>query len=268
MIFLAFILLFAHPLFMPNPATAVHNDGEGFSLPDSRVLVKNIQWMGDTGSVYHVRRLRHKPMIDAKWEKKEWRKAGIVRIERHMGSIPAFVPTVEAKMGYDQENVYVIFRVKDRYVQSRILEYNGSVSTESCVEFFFAPDASRPLSYFNLEINAGGTPLIFYITKPMSEIQRLKPEEIQMIEIAHSLPRVVFPEIQEPVTWTIECRIPFTLLEKYTTVTKPDKGSEWRGNFYKTGSRTSNPNYMTWAFVDHPKPNFHLPQFFGTLKFK
>ena len=171
-------------------------------------------------------------------------------------------------MAYDQDNVYVIFRVKDRFVQSRILEYNGSVSTESCVEFFFAPDENRPLSYFNLEINAGGTPLIFYITKPMSEVQKLKKEEIDQIEIAHSLPCVVYPEIQEPVTWTIECRIPISLLEKYTTVTRPEKGAQWKGNFYKTGSRTSNPNYMTWAYVDFPRPNFHLPQYFGTIHFK
>lgn len=222
----------------------------------------------DTSSKYIVKRLKRKPIIDAVWDKPQWKSPGIISIARHMGPLPSFIPTVEAKMAYDEDNVYVIFRVKDKFVQSRILEYNGSVSTESCVEFFFSPDASNPLHYFNLEINAGGTPLIFYITQPMSEIQRLKPEEIEQIEIAHSLPRVVYPEIQEPVTWTIECRIPFSLLEKYTTITHPARGVEWKGNFYKTGSKTSNPNYMTWARVDFPRPNFHLPQFFGTLRFK
>jgi hypothetical protein len=222
----------------------------------------------DTSSKYFAKPLKNKPVIDAVWDKPVWKRIGLIPIARHMGSLPAFVPTVEAKMAYDQDNVYVIFRVKDRFVQSRILEYNGSVSTESCVEFFFAPDENRPLSYFNLEINAGGTPLIFYITKPMSEVQKLKKEEIDQIEIAHSLPRVVYPEIQEPVTWTIECRIPISLLEKYTTVTRPEKGAQWKGNFYKTGSRTSNPNYMTWAYVDFPRPNFHLPQYFGTIHFK
>lgn len=222
----------------------------------------------DSSSHYVAKRLKGKPVIDAVWDKPMWGKASIIPIARHMGPMPSFVPTVEAKMGYDQSNVYVIFQVKDKFVQSRILDYNGSVSTESCVEFFFAPDEGRPLSYFNLEINAGGTPLIFYITKPMSEVQRLKKEEIELIEIAHSMPRVVFPEIQEPVTWTIECRIPFSLLERYTPVTRPGKGRQWKANFYKTGSRTSNPNYMTWALVDFPRPNFHLPQYFGTIQFK
>jgi hypothetical protein len=222
----------------------------------------------DSSSTYVAKQLKGKPVIDAVWDKTVWKKAAIIPIARHMGPTPSFVPKVEAKMGYDQSNIYVIFQVKDKFVQSRILEYNGSVSTESCVEFFFAPDENRPLSYFNLEINAGGTPLIFYITKPMSEVQRLKKEEIEQIEIAHSMPRVVYPEIQEPVTWTIECRIPISLLEKYTPVTRPEKGKRWKANFYKTGSRTSNPNYMTWALVDFPRPNFHLPQYFGTIQFK
>jgi hypothetical protein len=222
----------------------------------------------DSSSTYVAKQLKGKPVIDAVWDKTVWKKAAIIPIARHMGPTPSFVPKVEAKMGYDQSNIYVIFQVKDKFVQSRILEYNGSVSTESCVEFFFAPDENHPLSYFNLEINAGGTPLIFYITKPMSEVQRLKKEEIEQIEIAHSMPRVVYPEIQEPVTWTIECRIPISLLEKYTPVTRPEKGKQWKANFYKTGSRTSNPNYMTWALVDFPRPNFHLPQYFGTIQFK
>jgi hypothetical protein len=151
-----------------------------------------------------------------------------------MGDIPKFTPKVEARMGYDRENVYVIFRVQDRYVKSVVQEYNGNVSGDSCVEFFFAPDPAKPLCYFNLEINAGGTPLIFYITKPMSGLTRLPPEEISRIEIAHSLPRVVDPEITDPVTWTIEARIPFSILEKYTPVARPAAGVQWKANFYKS----------------------------------
>lgn len=219
-------------------------------------------------AVHRVRRFRRPPAIDADWDKRTWQGADVVRIERHMGPMPSFAPVVEARLGYDRSNVYVIFRVQDRHVRSVVQEYNGNVSGDSCVEFFFAPDASRPLCYFNLEVNAGGTPLMFYITKPMSEVQRLKPEELSRIEIAHSMPRVVYPEVEGPVTWTVECRIPLDLLERYTPVTRPAKGKAWKANLYKTGSRTSNPNYMTWSHVDHPRPNFHLPQFFGTLEFR
>jgi len=219
---------------------------------------------------YKVSKLKSLLTINGDWNKAQWKNIETIRIENYMGAIPTFKPTVEAKMIYDNDNVYVIFRVKDRFVRSLVQEYNGNVSGDSCVEFFFSPDSKLPLNYFNLEINAGGTPLIFYIKSPYpaASFVKLQASEIEEIEIAHSLPSKVDPEISEPVTWTIEYRIPLSMLSKFSNVTNPKPGVVWKANFYKTGSRTSNPNYITWNFVDNPRPNFHLPQFFGTLIFQ
>lgn len=220
-------------------------------------------------SIYKVKKLKASSIkIDADWNKPQWQETESVEIKKQMGPDPKFTPKVEAKLMYDDDNIYGVFRVEDRYVRSTVQEYNGNVSGDSCVEFFFSPDSNFPERYFNLEINAGGTPLIFYITKPWDEFTKLEAEDIQQIEIAHSLPAVVDPEITDPVTWTIEYRIPLAMLEKFSNVTRPKPGTVWKANFYKTGSKTSNPNYLTWSFVDHPKPNFHLPRFFGTLQFQ
>lgn len=218
-------------------------------------------------ALYAVARAKKDMVINADWNKEEWKNVETIKVEKHMGDIPSFVPVVEARMMYNEKNLYVIFRVKDRFVQSTVTKFNGPVSENSCVEFFFSPDVKNPLHYFNLEINAGGTPLIFFITKPWTGYHELKDDDIRQIEIAHSLPAVVDPEIKEDVTWTIEYRIPVAMLQKYSAITTPAPGVKWKGNFYKTGSKTSNPNYMTWALVEHPVPNFHLPQFFGTLVF-
>lgn len=218
---------------------------------------------------YLVRKLNKRPFkMDADWDKPQWLEIEPLTLPYQMGPQPKFLPKVQAKLMYDDENIYGIFQVEDRYVRSIVQEYNGNVSGDSCVEFFFAPDSNFPSRYFNLEINAGGTPLIFYVTQPWEEFTKLGKEDIKQIEIAHSLPEVVEPEITEPITWTIEFRLPLALLEKYANITQPKSGVIWKANFYKTGSRTSNPNYLTWSIVDNPKPNFHLPQFFGTLKFQ
>jgi len=217
---------------------------------------------------YKVEKIKKSLVIDANWNKSQWKKIKPIEIKQYMGNVSTFHPEVKAKMVYDDANLYVIFQVKDRFVRSVTTEYNGQVSTDSCVEFFFAPDTEFPLKYFNLEINAGGTPLMYYITKPMTELEKLTTDELKQIQIAHSLPATVDPEITEPVTWTIEYRVPVSLLSKYANVTSPAKGVTWKANFYKTGSKTSNPNYLTWSFVDNPRPNFHLPQFFGTLVFQ
>ena len=179
-----------------------------------------------------------------------------------MGEEPRFRPRTEAKMLYDAANVYVIFRVHDKFVKSTVTSYNGHVSGDSCVEFFFSPNSAEPTHYFNLEINAGGTPLIFFITNPWKNFVKLPDELISKIEIAHSLPAVIDPEIEEEITWTIECRIPLEILKQFTDVTIPRPGVIWRANFYKTGSDTSNPHYYTWSPLSYPAPNFHLPAYF------
>jgi hypothetical protein len=135
------------------------------------------------------------------------------------------------------------------------------------VEFFFAPDNQWPDRYFNLEVNCGGIPLMRYTIIPRQEFTTLEPRQIEAIEIAHSLPATVDPEITEPITWTIEYRIPLGLLEKFCTVTRPRPGINWRANFYKTAAKGSNPHWITWSFVDSVQPDFHLPRFFGTLRF-
>jgi hypothetical protein len=218
--------------------------------------------------VYTIAKLKKPMKIDGNWDKPQWRSVKPVELTNYIRENPAFRPTAEAKMMYDKQNIYVIFRVKDRYVRSVVEEYNGPVSSDACVEFFFSPDISLPAGYFNLETNAGGTILMAYHIFQQKEYKRFSIEDLKQIEIAHSLPKKVDPEITEPVTWTLEYRVPIDLLKKFANVVDPKPGVTWKANFYKTASKTSNPHHLTWSFIDDVKPQFHLPQFFGTLRFK
>lgn len=213
-------------------------------------------------AVYQVKRAQSPVHVNDNWNKSGWRGVQSVKIRNYMGKIPEFKPSAEVKMTYDDNFIYVIFRVKDRYVRSITEKINGPVWKDSAVEFFFSPEANLPSNYFNLEINCGGTPLLHH--------SKIRPsvEDIQKIEIAASLPKVVDPEITKPVTWTISIKIPLSMLEKYTNVVRPKAGVSWRANFYKIAEINSNPHYITWNVVKNDKPQFHLPQFFGILNFK
>lgn len=219
-------------------------------------------------SVYRVKRLKKPMKIDGDWDKKQWRHVRPLRLSHFMGPIPPFRPSVQAKMMYDDSNLYIIFRVHDRFVRSTVQDYNGPVSGDACVEFFFSPDTSLRKRYFNLEINAGGTALMACHVFQQKEYQKFSAEELDQIEIAHSLPRKIDPEMQDPVTWTLEYRLPLAILEKHSSVIHPQPGTVWRANFYKTSSKSSNPHWITWAKVENEKPNFHLPQFFGLIEFQ
>jgi hypothetical protein len=229
---------------------------------DSTMMVRNTE-----KSVYKVNRLDGEIKVDGDWTKPVWEKVPVLEITHYMGNKPSFLPSTFAKLLYDDENIYGIFLVKDKFVHCLVQETNGHVSGDSCVEFFFSPDASKPLFYFNLEINCGGVPLMQYVTLPRKEYVFLDEVEINKVEIAHSLPRKVLTEIEEDTTWTIEFKLPLNVLVQYAPISHPQKGVKWKANFYKTASTTSNPHYLTWSHVDNPRPDFHLPQFFGVLEF-
>ncbi len=219
-------------------------------------------------SEYKVARLEKSITINADWNKSEWQNVEALQLENFMGEAPKFKPGVKVKMMYDDNNLYVIFRVEDHYVRCVVKEINGPVYEDACVEFFFSPDKNSPLKYFNLETNCGGTALMFYNRIPRKDYKILQPEDIRTIEIAHSMPEIVDPEITQPIIWTLEYRLPIALLKKYATVSQPAPGVVWKGNCYKIGDKTSNPHYQTWSLVDQAEPDFHLPQFFGNLIFQ
>lgn len=219
-------------------------------------------------AVYMVARLKKPMAIDANWDKKEWKNVTPLDITLIMGDNPKFKPATQVKMMYDDENIYVIFHVRDQFVSIMERQLNGPVHLDAAVEFFLSPDEQFPGKYINLETNGGGVPHFAFHEAQGTRGVNFKPEDLQKIPIATSLPKVVEKEITGPVTWTLEYRIPLEVLRSYTTVTQPKPGVTWKGNFYKTATNTSNPHWITWAFVDLPTPSFHQPGFFGILKFE
>ena len=215
----------------------------------------------DPFPVYVVKRLEGSIAIDGDWNKKAWKKVKSVRITHDIINIPTFHPETEVKMCYDTGSLYVIFLVHDRYVRSLTTQLGGPVWKDAAVEFFFCTDTTRPDRYFNLEINCGGTPLL--------GCNSVRPDsnDIRLIEIAHSMPQVVDPEVAGPIDWTVECRIPLAMLAKYAGMTTPAKGVSWKANFCKIAENNSNPHHMTWSPIGDPHPNFHMPAYFGRIQF-
>ena len=222
----------------------------------------------EINSKYKVQKLISPPEVNAKWDKLPWSEIEPILIQNYMGNKPDHFPFTQVKMAYDDSAVYVIFRVEDRYVKAVQTKNQDPVCTDSCVEFFFIPGGNIEDGYFNLEMNCGGVMLFQHQMTPQSEKVSISDDDIKKIEVAHTLPKIVEPEIEEKTTWVVEYRIPFLILDKYVTSSNPQSNSVWRANFYKCADKTSHPHWLTWAPVYFPSPRFHLPQFFGILEFK
>jgi len=185
-----------------------------------------------------------------------------------MGERPAHFPRTQAKLAYDARCLYVVFRVEDNFVRAVASKHQDPVYKDSCVEFFFTPGLNTADGYFNLEMNCGGTMLFHFQKVPRQNSLTIPASELDRIEVAHSLPQRIDPEIRDSTTWVVEYRMPFDLLLAYFPDTQPPKsGSRWRANFYKCADETSQPHWLTWALIDHPVPDFHRPESFGILEF-
>ncbi len=218
---------------------------------------------------YEVNRLTEPMVIDGNWDKPVWRSVEAIELTHAMGERPEHFPKTRAKLLYDDQFIYVIFRVEDRYVRAVAKAHQDSVCRDSCVEFFFTPGTDVAKGYFNLEMNCGGTMLLHFQVIPRQDSVAVSPSDLERIKVAHSLPKSVEPEIIQPTTWTVEYRLPIDMFEKYSpSFTKPAPGVTWQSNFFKCADQTSHPHWLTWSKVGRPKPDFHVPEHFGTLAFK
>ena len=221
------------------------------------------------GGIYTVRRAARPPRLDGAWDDDAWNGANEARIGCFRPESADHRPDARVRVLFDDAALYVRFEVADRFVRSVQTEFNGPVCSDSCVEFFFQPRPDR--GYFNVEVNAGGTLLMSYVSDPGGpgrerRVERMPEGTDARLGIVHDLPVVVDPELTGPVTWHIGYRLPLDLVAPWVGPLGSPAGQEWRANFYKCGDRTSHPHWASWQPVD--ALNFHLPHCFGRLRFE
>ena len=142
-----------------------------------------------------------------------------------------YAPDVQFRMFHTGDYLMLRFDVAERYTAARVAEDNGRVWTDSCVEFFIAPDTE---SYYNFETSCIGRLLLGYHRQGEKTVSA--PAEALGSVIRHtSLPGTPF---------------------------------EARANLFKCGDDLSHPHFLSWRPIRTEKPNFHRPEFFDHIKFK
>ncbi|MBN2449034.1 MAG: carbohydrate-binding family 9-like protein [Lentisphaeria bacterium] len=219
---------------------------------------------------YTVRRVIPLPSLGSPWEASEWQGADTAPIDRFRPESSAHHPRTQVRVVHDDAAIEGFFRVDDRYVRCVQQGPNAPVCRDSCVEFFFRPDAGP--GYFNFEFSGGGARLASYIrdcrrtADGFADFELLPEDRVESIEVHSSLPRRVEPEWTHAVVWTLCFRIPLALLEPHCGPLRGLSGRTWTGNFYKCGDETSHPHWAAWSPVD--ELNFHLPRCFAPLRFE
>lgn len=130
-------------------------------------------------------------------------------------------------------------------------EADSAVWEDSCLECFFSFDGR---TYVNLEANANGALRASF--GPDRHARRF------LREMAVPLPRAETQVASS--SWTLRLAIPLGLIPALWAV-EPASGLSFTGNFYSCGDKTPAPHYAAWSPVETETPDFHRPEFFGTL---
>ncbi len=170
-------------------------------------------------------------------------------------------PQVHFKIAHTALGILLLFDVCEKHVKAVYRHTNDPVYKDSCVEFFFSFDGSN---YYNLEFNCIGAGLIGYGPAQRLKRKRLARETIEQVKTySYISPEASASGDKE---WRLLLHIPLTVFDAHTIDSLG--GLRCTGNFYKCGDDLPEPHYVAWNPIDHPKPNFHLPQYFGELVFQ
>ena len=171
---------------------------------------------------------------------------------------PKLLP-VTVRVAHDGERLYLYYRVNGEAVRAMNTEDFGSVWEDSCVEFFMQREGEKV--YRNFECNLLGTLLAAHHetrekgTQLTTEVQSV----IRQSSISHR-----YEDGRQVCDWTMYLEIPKQVMG--FAVHESLAGQKIRANFYKCGDKTPEPHFISWSPIDLPKPNFHVPQFFGLLE--
>lgn len=167
-----------------------------------------------------------------------------------------YTPKVKFKIAHSDEHVILLYNVEENYIRAKSMQHNEEIWKDSCVEFFVSFDAQR--TYYNIEFNALGAGLIGYGSSEKDSRARLNSSLVSTVQTFSQI-----TNLGESKKWEIILFIPKDLFE-----VKIFSRQVFHANFYKCGDELPEPHFLSWNPVASPKPNFHLPQFFGEIQFE
>ena len=203
--------------------------------------------------IYRVARLRAGNTID-------WSTVPAAEIDCYRW-LTGYAPRATAQLVYVEGEAFVLrMTCRENAPRAVCTEYNQPVYTDSCLEFFAIWDNTSD-RYVNMEMNARGTLL--------SNIGADRHGRTPIRDLCGE----IFPVTGEMAdgAWTVTATVPLSMLASlYGTdaavlADKLTAGYAFRGNFYKCGDNTEIPHYGMWNPVGTEKPDFHRPEYFGTL---
>lgn len=172
-----------------------------------------------------------------------------------------YKPSVSFRIGHTGDAILIAWTVDEKNIRGAASD-NGAVWEDSCVEFFISFNGGK--TYFNIECNCRGGMLCGH--GPGKTDRTRAPEaDLEKVLRHTSLGTEAFETRPADGPWEMTMIIPLSLFGDEAPASLD--GTEASANFYKCGDALPEPHFLSWSPVEVEKPNFHLPEFFGKIKF-
>lgn len=198
--------------------------------------------------------------------KTDWQGLSLVMIDKQMSAMPIagmidslnwknlypVAPLTTFVLAHTDEMLYVRFDVKGEVPLSTKTKDLEPVNEDACVEIFIGDEDNT--HYWNFEFNPAGVCNASHRKERKVDVVRLNPEQLASIKR--------YGQQLCAAHWTLLVGIPFSLIEL-------DLAHEHarRANLYKCGDKTAMKHYASWNPIDAEAPAFHMPEFFGEIRF-
>ncbi len=200
-------------------------------------------------------RVPHEIALDARHPAPEWQRATPVAFcADWQGSNPDPARQTEVRVLWTPSTLYLRFecRYRDLFVfdDSDPDGRRDHLWDRDVAEAFLQPDPSKPRYYREFEVSPNGMWIDLDIF----------PGGLN--DLKSRLARSVWLD-EDQRTWSAELAIPMDALTESF-----DPTAVWRVNFYRVEGRHEPRFYSAWQATRTPRPNFHVPEAFGRLRFE
>ncbi|MEO5912129.1 MAG: carbohydrate-binding family 9-like protein [Pelobium sp.] len=157
--------------------------------------------------------------------------------------------------------IFLKYDVAEDVIKVNTHKTNGPVNKDNCVEFFVSFGSEN--EYYNIELNCVGISRIAY-GKERSNRIFLAEETINKVKTHIEIVTAPIKSVAKYL-WQITIIIPIEVFE-YSSLKTLHQQSGF-GNFFKCGDDLPHKNFYSWNMIDAKTPDFHLPEFFGSIDF-
>lgn len=206
------------------------------------------------------------PVIDGRADEAVWAKAQVVDAWRQPWApgAPAAKEGTRARLLWDREWLYFTAELADADIAADSTEHDGPLWQNDVFEIFLKPSEQHP-GYYEFEVNPAGAIVDAFFPEATS---RREPGILRRgtfrVEAKVTLRGTLNRADDRDDGWTVEGRIPWS--DFAACGGRPAPGETWRVNFARVNGRGAAQELS--SAVGLTKPNFHLTENYGALRFE